>query len=300
METRRLEYFAVLTSEQHFGKAAARLHISQSALSQQIQRLETDLGAQLIDRAVSGFALTPAGERVLRQSRVVLEGMDQLKGLSADAQAGRFGRLRVAVPHSILYSQVPTAVHRYGHEHPAVEIEIRLDRTPEIHDMIRLAQVEVGFSYTAPASSELAVREMYRDPYVVVLPNAHPLGSATAVTLDQLKDERLLLSPRRNAPEAYDAIIGACIDRGFSAHDFTVDMTSYIDQVGLVAAGMGISLLPERLQQRVRYPGVRMVPLVGSGLESRLLASWNPSVANPARDAFVALATEMLGAPLKG
>ena len=293
METRRLNYFVVLTSERHFGKAAARLHISQSALSQQIQRLERDLGMQLIDRSSIAFELTPAGERVLRQSRAILDRMHDMAGLSADAQAGRIGRLRIGISHSILYNQVPNVVRRYRREHPDVEVELHITVTPDNHEMLRLAQIEAAFSYTPPHSEELAFRELYRDPYLVVIPEDHPLAEAQGIELAQIKRESLLMAPRRNSPEAYDAIIGACIDAGFSAHDITVEQSSFIDQVAFVAAGMGVALLPGRLG-RVEIAGVRLIPLVGTSLDSRFYFAWNPAVHNPARDAFRTLAASML------
>ncbi|MEU1259319.1 LysR family transcriptional regulator [Streptomyces chartreusis] len=292
METRRLEYFVVLTSERHFRKAAARLHISQSALSQQIQRLERDLGTQLIDRSATEFELTAAGERVLRQSRAVLDRMDELAGVASDARAGRVGRLRIGISHSMLYGQTPSAILKYRRTQPAVEVELRIAPTPEVHEMLRLAQVEVGFSYTPPHSDELAFREVYRDPYLVVLPDDHLLADESELELAQLKEQNLLLSPRRYSPEAYDAIIGACIEAGFSAHDIVNEQSSYIDQVGLVAAGMGITLLPERLG-RVKMPGVRFVPLASS-LQSRFLLCWNHTVVSPTRDAFRTMAARVL------
>lgn len=294
METRRLEYFVVLTSERHFGKAAERLHISQSALSQQIQRLERDVGSRLIDRSAGVFELTPAGERVLARAHEVLDGVDALIGVSSEARAGRIGRLRVGIPHSVLYSQVPTVLRSFRRERPEVEVELRIQPTPALHEMAALAQIEVAFSYTPPARKNLATRELYRDGYLVVLPDDHRFASAEGLELAQLRDENLLIAPREHAPEAYDAIIGACIESGFSAHDVSVKSSSYIDQVGLVVAGMGVALLPGRLG-RVVIPGARLVPL-RHPLESRLLLSWNPEVANPARDRFIDLLTATLHA----
>jgi len=152
METRRLEYFVVLTSERQFGRAAARLHISQSALSQQIQRLERDLGAQLIDRGAGSFQLTPAGERVLRHGRTILEGMSELSELTSDVHAGRLGRLRIGITHSMLYNQVPDVVRRFRREMPNVEVELQISVAPEIHERLRLSQIE-GRSRTHPRTA---------------------------------------------------------------------------------------------------------------------------------------------------
>lgn len=294
METRRLEYFVTLTSERNFARAAARLHISQSALSQQIQRLERDVGAILIDRSVVPFAITVAGQRVLEHSRRVLQGIDDLAGVTADARSGRVGRVRVGIVHSLLYGQIPEAIQSFRMGNPGVEVEVRIDPTGELYDMMRLGQIEAAFVYTRPEADDLIIREIYRDQYVVVLPASHALAHKTGIDLGQLRHERLLLSPRRHSTEAYDAILGACVASGFSAHDLTVERSSYVDQVGLVAAGMGVSLLPEKLSH-INVPGVRMVPLVSPKLESRVLVARNPDVIDNTRDRFIANILHTLG-----
>jgi len=123
----------------------------------------------------------------------------------------------------------------------------------------------------------------------VAVPWDHPLADADGIELKQIKNENLLMSPRRNSPEAYDAIIAACVDAGFSAKAIAVEQSSFIDQVGLVAAGLGVALLPRRLNG-VSIRGVNLVPLVGSELESHFYICWHSSVSNPARDLFAAFA----------
>lgn len=285
METRRLEYFVVLTSERNFGKAANRLLISQSALSQQIQRLERDVGAQLLDRSTVPFELTPAGERLLRHARRVLEGMAEIDGLSREARGGQLGRIRIGIVPSLLYSEIPAAIQAFRGAHSSVSVDMTISPTSDLYDMLQLAQLEAVFAYTRPSQEDLRFEEFYRDPYVVVLPADHRLAVNSAVDLRQLKNERILLSPRRDSAEAYDAILGACVASGFAAHDISVERSSYTDQIGLVAAGMGISLLPSRLAH-LNVPGVRMVELRSPRLESRVLSVWNADIDDPTRDRF--------------
>ena len=293
METPRLQYFVTLTAERNFARAAEWLHITQSALSQQIQRLQKDVGAQLIDRSVVPFRLTVAGERVLERARRVLREVEDFEEVSDEARSGRVGRVRVGVVHSLLYSQIPAAIQEYRSRHPGVEVDLRISPTGELYDALRLGQIEVAFVYTRPEDDDIRTDEIYRDPYVVVLPRSHKLAEEDGVHLRQLRKERLLLSPRRHSTEAYDAILGACVASGFSAHDITVERSSYIDQVGLVAAGMGVSLLPERLAG-INIPGVRMLPLLSPALESRLLIARHRDVADSTRDRFALEVTRTL------
>lgn len=287
METRRLEYFVTLTAERNFARAAEWLHITQSALSQQIQRLEKDVGAQLIDRSVVPFELTVAGERVLEQARRILREMEDFDEVSQEARNGRIGRVRVGVVHSLLYSQIPAAIQSYRSQHPGVDVDLRISPTGELYDALRLGQIEVAFVYTRPDEDDVRFDEIYRDPYVVVLPRSHRFAGERGIHLRQLRRERLLLSPRRHSTEAYDTILGACVASGFSAHDIAVERSSYTDQVGLVAAGMGVSLLPGRLAT-LNIPGVSMVPLLSPRLESRLLLARHRDVVDSTTDRFAA------------
>lgn len=286
METRLLESFITLTSEGNFSRAAARLHITQSALSQQIQRLEQTVGAILLDRSVVPFTVTVAGERVLNYARQILESVDELAELTEDVRMGRVGRVRIGIVHSLLYSQIPSAIHRYRSEHPNVDVEVKISPTGELYELLRLGQLETAFVYTRPEADDLATSVIYRDTYLAVLPSDHPLAAEKGLDLGQLRHDRLLMSPRRHSTEAYDAILGACVASGFSAHDLAVERSSYIDQVGLVAAGMGVSLLPSRLGT-VNVPGVTMVPLVSPHLESTVLVAHNVGVADTTRDRFI-------------
>lgn len=293
METRRLEYFVALTAERNFARAAEWLHITQSALSQQIQRLEKDVGAQLIDRSVVPFRVTVAGERVLERARRVLREVEELAEVTEDVRGGRVGRVRIGVVHSLLYSQVPAAIQQFRIRHPGVEVDLRISPTGELYDALRLGQIEAAFVYTRPDDDDLHTDEIYEDPYVIVLPSAHRLAGADGLHLRQLRRERLLLSPRRHSTEAYDAILGACVNSGFSAHDITVERSSYTDQLGLVAAGMGVSLLPRRLAV-LHVPGVSMVPLLSPSLDSRLLIARHPDVIDSTRDRFALEVTRTL------
>lgn len=287
METRRLEYFAVLVAERNFSRAASRLNITQSALSQQIHRLESDLGAQLIDRTIVPFELTTAGMRLLDHSRSLLENMQRIDALATDVKTGKVGRIRIGFVPSLVYSPIPSTVRAFKRRLPEVQVHIRMAPTDELIEMLRFEQIDAAFLYTRPsAASGLNYTELYRDPYVVVLPDDHPLAREASVTLPQLSQESLLLSPRRHAAEAHDAILGACIASGFSAHDITVENSSYTDQIGLVAAGIGISLLPQRLTH-LRVPGVTFVPLASPTLESRVLLTINPNAQDLTRNRFI-------------
>lgn len=296
METRRLEYFVVLTAEGNFSRAASRLNITQSALSQQIQRLERDIGSRLIDRSVVPFELTVVGTRLLAHSRTLLEGVDRIGALATDARHGRVGRVRMGLAPSMLYSDVPAMIRRFSTEYEQVETPVVRESAPTLIEQLRLNQLDVVFPYTRPPTSAgLSYTELHRGPYVAVLPDDHDLAGESDVDLGQLRDETIMLSPRFAAPEAQDAILAACLERGFSAHRITVEGSTYTDQIGLVAAGLGVALLPSHLAN-ISLRGICYVPVSAPPIRSRIMMVWNPSMLAASRDRFLLFARQHFAA----
>jgi DNA-binding transcriptional LysR family regulator len=286
VETRRLEYFVVLTAERNFGRAAARLHISQPALSQQMLRLEKDVGARLIDRTVTPFELTPAGVRLLAHSRKLLDDMTEIDGLLTDARSGRVGRLRIGIVPSLLYGDLPLGIREFSRVYPDIEVILSKESTSDLVEMLQMVQIDVALMYTKPHGVGLNHSELYTDPYVVVLPDDHPLAAQETVDLIQLRYEDLLLFPRQGAPEAHDAMVAACIGVGFSPRHIMIAGTSYTDQIGFVAAGLGVSLIPRRLAT-VSLEGVVYRPVVKPAFTSIATIVWNPSAIDLSKGLFV-------------
>jgi DNA-binding transcriptional LysR family regulator len=286
VETRRLEYFVVLTAERNFARAAARLHISQPALSQQIKRLERDVGTRLLDRSVTPFELTPAGVRLLAHSYKLLDDMKDIDALLTDARTGLVGRLRIGIVPSLLYGDLPQAIRMFARLYPDAEIKLSKENTSDLVNMLQMAQIDVALMYTKPHVLALSHSELYTDPYVVVLPEEHPLAVQETVDLIQLRDEEMLMFPRHGAPEAHDTMIAACIGVGFSPRQTMINGSTYTDQIGFVAAGLGVSLLPRRLAT-VRIGGVVYRPVVNPVFTSIATIAWNPGVVDLTKDIFI-------------
>jgi DNA-binding transcriptional LysR family regulator len=285
METRRLEYFVVLTAEGTFSAAAARLQISQPALSQQIRRLEQEVGAQLIDRSVTPFELTPAGLQLLAHSRKLLVEVERIGALLTDARKGRVGRIRVGIVPSLLYGDIPGAIREFCRRHPQLEIRLARQSTAELIESVRIGQTDVGFLFTRP-SLGLSYSELYRDPYVAVLPAVHPLATRESLRLIELRDEEIMMFPRHGAPDAHDALIAACVEAGFSPQHTMSDGTTFTDQVGFVASGLGVSLLPGRLAT-VQLRDVVYRPVVDPPVYSITTIAWDSGQEDASRDVFI-------------
>lgn len=285
MELRQLRYFVAVAEELHFRRAAVRLHISQPPLSQQIHQLEREMGCALLTRTRRHVELTPAGEAFLRDARALLA---ELEGAVATAQrigAGQTGRLRINFVGSALLSIVPGAVQRFRADRPQVEIQIRERPTVEQLRAVAAGVVDVGL--VRPPFEELeGLRSdvVLRERTVAALPVDHPLAELRRVPLRRLTGEPLVLFPRSQAPGFHDLLISSLTVDGVTPHvvQYAPEMTTI---VGLVAAGMGFSLVPASVS-RLGLDGVTYRPVTGAP-HSELVAVTRADDASPLVRTFV-------------
>ncbi|HEY8763633.1 MAG TPA: LysR substrate-binding domain-containing protein [Solirubrobacteraceae bacterium] len=263
MELRQLRYFVAVAEELHFRRAAARLHISQPPLSQQIHQLETEIGCSLLARTRRRVELTPAGEAFLHDARVIL---GELEGAVATAQrigSGQTGRLRVNFVGSALLSLVPGAVQRFRTARPNVEIQIRERPTVEQVRAVVAGTVDVGLVRPPfDELDELRAEVVLRERTVAALPTDHPLTKLRRIPLRRLAAEPLVLFPRNQAPGFHDLLISCLAATGTTPRvvQYAPEMTTI---VGLVAAGMGFSLVPASVS-RLGLDGVSYRPVAGA------------------------------------
>jgi DNA-binding transcriptional LysR family regulator len=288
VELRQLRYFVAVAEELHFRRAAARLHISQPPLSQQIAALERELGVRLLARTRRRVELTLAGEAFLRDARTTLAELDVAAATARAIDAGQAGVLRVTFVGSALLSIVPETVQRFRRERPGVEIELRERSTVE-----QLRAVSTGAADVAlvrpPIETDPTLRAelVIREHTIAALPEDHPLARLRRVPLRRLAAEPLVLFPRSQAPGFHDLITGRLAATGRSPNIIqnAPEMTTII---GLVAAGIGVSPVPQSVSH-LALPGVTYRPLSGAP-DSELLAVTRAEDPSPLVSAFVARA----------
>ncbi len=270
MELRQLRYFVAVAEELHFRRAAARLHISQPPLSQQIHALESEMGTQLLARTRRRVELTPAGEAFLRDARALLAELDGAVATAQRIGAGQTGRLRINFVGSALLSIVPGAVQRFRAARPSVEVEIRERPTVDQIRAVASGVVDVGL-VRPPVDDldELTSELVLRERMVAALPSGHPLAARGRVPLRRLAAEPLVLFPRGQAPGFHDLLIGSLSATGTTpiVAQYAPEMTTII---GLVAAGIGLTLVPASVA-RLALDGVTYRPVPGAPV-SELLA----------------------------
>ncbi len=286
VELRQLRYFVAVAEELHFRRAAARLHISQPPLSQQIRQLEDELGCRLLARTRRRVELTPAGQAFLRDARQLLSELDGAMQTARRIDAGQTGRLRVNFVGSALLSIVPGIVQRFRATAPDVEIELHERPTVEQLRLVGAGVVDVGL--VRPPIEELAevrAEVVLRERSVAVLPAGHELAQLSRVSLQRLASEPLVLFPREQAPGFHDLLMSSMAALG--AHPQVVQYApEMLTIIGLVAAGIGASLAPASVT-RLELEGVTYRPVTGAP-QSELVAITRADNESPLVRAFMA------------
>ena len=269
MELRHLRYFVAVAEECHFGRAAARLHIAQPPLSQQIKQLESELGVVLLQRSTRKVELTPAGERYLERARDILAAVDTAGGEAGRIAAGLVGRLAIGFTGSATYDLLPSLTRALRSDLPGIELDLRGEMlTPVQVECLVAGSLDMGFLRPPVTHPDIEVRILRREPLIAALPEAHPLAGRPQVRLADLRDDPFVSYPGQHRSVVYEAFLEACQQAGFAPSQVVhVGETSTL--VAFVAAGLGVALVPASVQH-LQVTGVRYLPLAGTTREVAL------------------------------
>lgn len=247
MELRHLRYFVAVAEERNFTRAAARLHIAQPPLSRQVQQLEEDLGVALIEKGSRPLRLTEAGQFFLAHAKPLLDQVRDLKAMTQ--RVGQLERsLSIGFVASTLYGQLPEIVRRYRERHPHVEVTLHEMTTVEQLAALKEGRIDVGFGRLKsedPSIRRILLRE---ERMVAALPPEHRLAQrAGGVRLAELAGEKLLVYPKAPRPSFADQVLGIFAAANLAPVQVT-EVRELQIAMGLVAAGQGISIVPESVQ----------------------------------------------------
>jgi DNA-binding transcriptional LysR family regulator len=235
MELRQLRYFVTLAEELHFGRAAAREHIVQSALSQQLQRLERELDVVLLDRTTHHVELTPAGSAFLIEARQILAHVDRAAAAAQHA-ASSAPALRVGVVDAS-YDSMPQILRQVQQRYPELEIHQVEAGVPEQFRLLADGRLDVGIGRAPLAPPEVASELFRLDPLGVLISEDHRLSASSEVPVARLAAEPLLLAEEQRAPEFNQFVIELCRSVGFVPTLYRGTVESIRAAVDLVTQG---------------------------------------------------------------
>jgi DNA-binding transcriptional LysR family regulator len=286
MELRHLRYFVAVAEELHFRRAAERLHMSQPPLSQQIRNLEEDVGATLLVRNQRRVELTAAGEAYLARARDILAAVEDAAREARRVQRGEVGRLAVGFVGSAMYSVVPELLRAFRERFPEVGLRLRELGTTEQLRRLEDGRLDIGFLRPPGPRAGLSIETVLREPVVAAVPERHPLAGAAEIRIEDLAGAPLVLMTRAGAPGLRDALTQ--LTDGVAEDAIVQEVDEMQTLVGLVAAGVGVSLVPQSLRALTRA-GVVYRDLAGDVPTVRLSAAWRTGDDSPVLAAFLEL-----------
>lgn len=290
-ELRQLRYFVAVAEELHFGRAAARLHMTQPPLSQTIQSFEAALGTPLFARTNRSVALTPAGLAMLPEARRLLQQASALPALAQRAAAGETGRLSLAFVSTADYSVLPPFLRQFREAYPQVQIELR-EATSDVQQSDLLEdRIDAGLlipPLSDKVSDVLDYIPVLTEPLVAALPHGLRAARGKApLKLERVRELPLIIFPRQIAPGLHDAILACFHDAGLTPR-IAQEAIQMQTIVGLVSAGMGIALVPQSVSN-LKRPGVEYKALEGKVPTVETGLAWRRDNTSPVLLAFLEL-----------
>jgi LysR family transcriptional activator of glutamate synthase operon len=272
MEIRQLRYLVALAEQRNFTRAAEREHIAQPALSQQILRLEREVGLALVERTTRRVALTEAGELLLVRARRVLAELDAA-GAELQALNGlQTGHVLIGAIHTMGPVDLSLALGAYHHAHPGVELTVREESSEELAELLRVDELDLAFlSVTERIESRgIGLHQLLSEELVAIVSHDHRFGGRRRVRMTELAEERFIAY--REGARLRELLISASHEAGFEPQ---VALESNESQLirKLVARGLGVAIVP-RSDAVVAGAEVSVLTLVEPALRRDITLAW--------------------------
>ena len=288
MDPRLLRSFVAVAEELHFGRAAARLHVSQPPISVHVKRLEADLGVRLFERTQRRVALTAAGTELLGRARRLLDDAARTVAEVQRVARGEVGLLTIGYTSTATHVVLPDILPSFRARHPGIRIELRELRSGQQPDALRAGRIDLGIGCGPIDAPGLVARTIATERLMAALPAEHPLAARATVAPHDLRDVPALAVRRDVEPAWADAAIAALREAGVTP-PVVQETDTKVALLGLVAAGMGVALVSESLALvgrrgvvfrsirglRLRLPLVLLLPPQPTASAAAFARSWS-------------------------
>ncbi len=271
MEMHQLRYVVAVARTGNFSRAAEQCHVAQPSLSQQIQKLEDELGERLFDRLKREAKLTAHGEVFLRRAVKILEEVDAAKREAADAQDLLRGTMTIGVLPTIAPYLLPEVMAKFAEEFPGVEIVVHEDTTARLLKLAHSYEVDFALASQPIQDERLEVRELFAEELLLALPPGHALTRKRSVAIDDLEAERFIVM--KDGHCLGDQVLGFCNRRDLKPKiSFRSAQLETVQ--ALVCSGLGVSLIPAMAAQREREDLPEYRSLQSPKPERKIVAVW--------------------------
>jgi DNA-binding transcriptional LysR family regulator len=281
LDLRLVEYFIAVAEELHFGRAAERLHIAQPSLSQQIRRLEAQLGVSLLERNSRNVHLTPAGLALLQEGRKTLS---QAQHAIQTARAAGAPRLTVGFYGSAASDLLPEVLQEFSERLPGIEVTVRELLLGSIDDILD-GSVNIAFTRLVPGQTELEVEVLTQEPRLAAFASTHPLAKHRTLAFADLRDESFVINPVARQDDPPPRWLAEQRRHKLPGR-VAAEATSLQEILALVAAGRGVCLVPQAVARHYPRANVAYVPVTDADPAVVSLA-WRRGAICPAVKAFI-------------
>ncbi|HEU5469691.1 MAG TPA: LysR substrate-binding domain-containing protein [Actinophytocola sp.] len=294
MELRQLRYFLTVAEELHFGRAAEREHIAQPALSQQIRRLEHELGVEVFDRTSRRVRLTEPGRLLVGLARGILDRADDAIVLVRQAGCGKEGRLRLAYANGSDRGAPAVVVDRFRAECPRVELTLSTQYDEACRVQLREGVIDAAFFWMPLGDfDDLAWLRVASEPLVVAAAERNRLATLAAVTAEQVAAEPLVWFARHWSPGSWDTIIASVFGRNGHRPNVVTEEVSQEGMVRGVLAAAGVTIVTASTAGQLRVPGVVYRPFVEPTPMLDVGLAWRAGDNSPVLKALIQIAHQL-------
>lgn len=293
MELHQLEYLLAVAEEASFSRAAGRVGVTQPSLSQQVRKLEDELGHRLLDRLPKGVVPTEAGRQLLEHARRVLAEIADARRRIGDTPGHVSGALSVGAIPTIAPFLLPAALRRFAGRWPDVKLDVVEDVTARLIGMLERGELDVAVLSSADVPPTVHSEKVAAEPLRLMLPARHPLARRKAVPWSAVEGERLLVLQEMHCLAGQ---VTRFCERSRVRPPVFMRGAQLSTIAALVAAGLGVSVVPEMMCRAARWDGCAFRPIAGESPSRDLCVAWSllRYRTNAAR-AFDALVRETLG-----
>lgn len=287
LDIRQLQYFVAVAEEEHVGRAAERLHISQSPLSRQIAQLEDKLGLALFERSQQRIRLTRDGRTFLAETRALLTHANRLESLGRRLGRGDEGGLCIGYLEYAMHSGVlPNALRELGQGRPAVHIALYNQHSDAQLEGLRQRSLDIALVCEPPQPDDpdLDAAQVLNDPMLLAVPKGHPLAEKQEIEPADLAQQRWIGVKHKESALRHDTLIAACARAGFTP-TISMEATEPLAALGLVAAGLGLTTIQQSLRHQTPE-GVMLRELAWLTYRTPLWAAWHKINLRPLVEEF--------------
>lgn len=296
MEIRWLEAFVAVAEELHFGRAATRLRMAQSPLSQTIRKLEKDVGAELFERSTRSVDLTAAGHALLPHAYRILDEVGLARKAPTSAPGSVYGRVSIGFSGALNHLTLPPLARALRQRHPNISLHlVGRVMSGEAVDRLVAGTLDLAFVGLPLHPGAVATRRIARERLGVVLPSDHRLAERAAVDLRELAEEAFITMPLLSGSALNDSALRACTASGFRPRVVQEVPDPFI-MMTLVSAGVGVSIVTEGVAGIVPAGSV-FRPLAGTPRFHDHALAWAAGNTSRVLGAVLDVALEVLPTP---